>query len=188
MIAIMSLDPLEELWRDHGVARQLGGREVLFRSGDPVNHLYRVVSGTVALIRPLPHGADLIIQRAGAGALLAEASMFARAYHCNAIALEPAQISSLPLTRVHAAVAARPALLWSLAHHLAGEVQKARALAEILSLKTVSMRLDAWLGLTGERVPEKGRRRDLAAAIGVSPEALYRELARRRGRSALDQA
>jgi hypothetical protein len=43
----------------------------------------------------------------------------------------------------------------------------------------VAERLDAWLG--GERaLQEKGTWQDLAAELGVSREALYRELAKRR--------
>ena len=51
--------------------------------------------------------------------------------------------------------------------------------AEILSLRTVAQRLSAWLELNGE-LPAKGEWLILAAEIGTSPEALYREIARRR--------
>jgi hypothetical protein len=45
-------------------------------------------------------------------------------------------------------------------------------------MRRVSDRLDAWLELHGE--PEKGEWIRVADQIGVSPPALYRELARRR--------
>ncbi|WP_236841765.1 hypothetical protein [Bosea sp. PAMC 26642] len=64
--------------------------------------------------------------------------------------------------------------------HLAVEVRRARARAEIASLKTVAMRLDAWLALEEGELPPRGRWREVAAEIGVSPEAFYRELAARR--------
>ena len=63
--------------------------------------------------------------------------------------------------------------------HLAGEVRDARLRAEILTLKTVAERLDAWLADSG-RLPEKGGWKAIAREIGTSPEALYREIARRR--------
>ena len=43
----------------------------------------------------------------------------------------------------------------------------------------VSARLDAWLAWHGE-LPPRGDWKQLADQIGVSPEALYREMARRR--------
>lgn len=118
---------------------------------------------------------------ARSGDVLAEASLFAAAYHCDAVATGPVRLRSIPVERVAAALEHRPELARSLAAHLAAEVQAARARAEIVSLKTVAMRLDAWLALKDEGLPPKGQWRGLAAEIGVSPEALYRELAARRG-------
>jgi CRP-like cAMP-binding protein len=43
----------------------------------------------------------------------------------------------------------------------------------------VAERFDAWLD-EGHSLPEKGRWKDVAAELGVTREALYRELARRR--------
>ena len=48
-----------------------------------------------------------------------------------------------------------------------------------LSLRTVAERLDAWIAASG-RYPAKGEWKTVAAEIGNSPEALYRELAKRR--------
>jgi hypothetical protein len=42
-------------------------------------------------------------------------------------------------------------------------------------------RLEAWL-CEGNALPSKGRRQDVATEIGVTREALYRELSRRRKR------
>ena len=50
--------------------------------------------------------------------------------------------------------------------------------AEILALKTVAERLDAWIAWHEQR-PAKGKWRHVAEEIGVSPEAFYRELAKR---------
>jgi hypothetical protein len=57
--------------------------------------------------------------------------------------------------------------------------------AEILSLKTVSARLDAWMDWNGGVLPNKGEWKLVAGEISVSPEALYRELGRRRDRMPL---
>ena len=63
-------------------------------------------------------------------------------------------------------------------------IQAARQRAEILALPRLADRLDAWLALGDGVLPPRGRRRELAAELGVTPEALYRELARRRARTA----
>ena len=64
---------------------------------------------------------------------------------------------------------------------LAHEVQNARLRAETLALKSVAARLDAWIAWNGA-LPEKGKWTALAGEIAVSPEALYREIARRRSK------
>jgi CRP/FNR family transcriptional regulator, dissimilatory nitrate respiration regulator len=179
MIAIMFM-PMEDLWNIDARERSLAAGEVLFRAGDPVQLLYRVEGGAVRLIRPLTHGSELTLQRVRAGSLLAEASLFAAAYHCDAVAETPARLRGIPVKRVMQALENDSALTRALAQYLALEAQSARARAEIVSLKTVAARLDAWLALNNGPLPPKGRWREVAEEIGVTPEALYRELARRR--------
>ena len=72
-----------------------------------------------------------------------------------------------------------PDLARAWASHLAKGVQTARMISEIRTLRTVSERLDAWLGEHG-RLPERGRWQEVAGELEVSREALYREFARRR--------
>jgi CRP-like cAMP-binding protein len=179
MIAIM-FDVIEALWDRETGERSLAAGEVLFRAGDPVRSLYRVETGAMRLVRPLPHGAELVIQRAQAGAILAEASLFAVTYHCDAVASGPARLRGVPVERIKGALERDPNVARAFARHLALEVQAARARAEITSLKTVRARLEAWLALNGGELPPRGKWQDVAAEIGVTPEALYRELAQRR--------
>src|SRR3712207_1883430 len=99
MIAIMS-GAIEALWNGEAQERTLTAGGVLFRAGNPVRVLYRVEAGTVKLLRALPHGAELVIQRAHAGALLAEASLFARTYHCDAVVSGPTRVRGVSVERV----------------------------------------------------------------------------------------
>ena len=62
---------------------------------------------------------------------------------------------------------------------MARSVQAARLRAEIQSLPRVADRLDAWLG-EGNCLSQRGRWQEVAAELGVTREALYRELTRRR--------
>lgn len=157
----------------------LGDGETLFRAGDEIRSLYLVRSGTMRLLRHLPHGPTLSLQLAEAHSVLAEASLFAETYHCDAVACGAAHLLVLPRHRAMEIVTHDPniARLW--AGHLAAEVQRARTQVEIVTLKTVAERLDAWLALNGA-MPPRGQWHRFASEIAVTPEALYRELGRRR--------
>ena len=73
----------------------------------------------------------------------------------------------------------QPDLSVAYMQRLAMEVQRARFQSELLNLKTVASRLDAWIAWYN-RVPEKGEWATVSRQIGVSAAALYREFARRR--------
>lgn len=177
MIPIMS-DALASLFTDADQRRiDPGGR--LFHAGDPVRSMYLVAEGAVDLTRVTGAGAPVILQRARPGQVLAEASAYSAIYHCDAQAITPALVQSLPVVDFRARLTANPALAEQWAAHLAHAVQIARLRAEIRTLRTVAERLDAWLG-EGRLLPAKGGWQDLAAELGVSREALYRELSRRR--------
>lgn len=180
MIAIMSmlLDQLSELSR--GTVLRLGTGEYLFHKGDSVRSLYWILDGTVELLRYQMNGRALILQQAGAGEIIAEASLYAREYHCDAVAVKPAGIGVVAKNEVLKLFREDPMLAEYWAAHLARAVQSSRLKTEILSLKTVASRLDAWLTLNEGQYPEKGRWKEIASQIGVSPEALYREFAKRR--------
>jgi CRP-like cAMP-binding protein len=180
MIWIMSR-PLVDLLSALGVRRRrVPVRGMVFRSKQPVRSLFIVESGSVQLTRTLAHGAEVTLQRALAGQVLAEASIFSDHYHCDAVALEDCVLRMVPLRKLHAALQSEAELNSALMRHLAHALQQARSQAEILALKTIDARIEAWKSLHGGALPPKGQWRTLATHIGVSPEALYRELARRR--------
>lgn len=175
MIEIMSSDfaPLFE---------RLPGRELAFAAGAPVFHIgdavrlvHFVREGTIHLVRHQQDGSILVLQRAGSDSILAEASIYSARYHCDARA-ETWAVTHKTLLRQ---LSESPGLERALASHLAHEVQRARLHAEILSIKTVAARLNAWCAWHGA-LPSKGHWVNIANEIGVSPEALYREMADRR--------
>jgi CRP-like cAMP-binding protein len=178
MIAIMSdvIEVLAPIFTKE-VAAPAG--TALFHRGDDVRHLYAVRSGCVHLQRISEGGGTAVMQRADAGALLAESSIFATNYHCEAMVVADARLGRADIARVRQAIQADPGLHEALTRHLAGEVQRTRGRLEILSLRTVAERLDAWLAFNGA-LPPRGTWRAIADDIGVSPEAFYRELQRRR--------
>lgn len=159
--------------------RRIDAGARLFHGGDPVHNMYLVVEGAVDLTRVTGAGAPVILQRARPGQVLAEASAYSATYHCDAQAITPALVHVIPLLEFRARLTADPALAERWAAHLAHAVQTARFRAEIRTLRTVAERLDAWLG-EGRALPARGSWQDLAAELGVSREALYRELSTRR--------
>lgn len=179
MIAIMSHRIMDLLGAAGGRERRLRAGQYLFHVGEPVAALHVVQDGEIDLIRHQEGGGAIVLQRAGANDILAEASLFSDRYHCDAIARTPASVRSVlkrPLVR---RLRDDPEFAEAWAAHLAREVQSARFRSEVLSLRTVASRLDAWLAWHGA-MPPRGDWKQLAFQIGVSPEALYREIARRR--------
>jgi len=178
MIVIMS-DALSLLF-EPGDAVTLEPGQTLFHGGDPVRQVFLVTRGRMHLTRHGTAGQCAVLQRADAGDVLAEASAYSAQYHCAATAARPTRLCALPVHRFRDALRRDPALAEAWAATLARSVQAARMRAEIRGLRRVDQRLDAWLG-ENRHLPPKGAWQDLADELGVTREALYRELARRRG-------
>ena len=177
MIPIMS-DALLRLF-DDAKPCLIDAGAFLFHGGDPVRDMHLVADGMVHLTRVTASGTPVILQRAFAGHVLAEASAYSAAYHCNAQAVTAAKVLTVTVARFRLRLAEDTGLAQAWAAHLAHAVQAARLRAEIRTLRTVAERLDAWLS-EGRPLPTKGTWQTVAAELGVSREALYRELAKRR--------
>jgi CRP/FNR family transcriptional regulator, dissimilatory nitrate respiration regulator len=182
MIGIMSISLLPYF-------ESLKAREFDFATGQPVFYLADTVrlihivrSGSIILTRHQLDGAALILQRAVAGSVLAEASVYSERYHCAAEAQLASKTWAVPRREFRKLLASDSdfALAWS--RYLAHEVQRARLQSEIVSLKTVAARINAWIAWNGP-LPPKGQWTAIADQIGVSREAFYRELSQRRARS-----
>jgi len=180
MITIMSQSLFHHLSALGSSEKVLGLNQVLFLRGDSVSHIFLVISGAMQLVRHQNDGASLVLQRAGPQTILAEASLFSDRYHCDAVAVRPSRLRAISVADTCKLLRDSGVFAEMFALHLARQVQNMRARAEILSLKTVARRLDAWLMWNECQLPPKGRWKELAFEIGVSPEALYREIAKRR--------
>lgn len=179
MIPIMS-GVIETLFMDASCKRfEYRAGETVFRLGAPVRFIHWVQVGAVHLVRHQADGLPLILQRATASDVVAEASAYSETYHCDACAVVETRTCAIPKTVFLERLAANRELAWAWGRRLSHEVQRARLQVEILSMRTVAARLDAWVEFHGS-VPPRGRWTALAAEIGVSPEALYREMAKRR--------
>jgi CRP-like cAMP-binding protein len=112
--------------------------------------------------------------------IVAEASVYSDAYHCDAIAGLASDVVAISTNNFKRLLLHDETFSRKWAEYLAKEVQAARRLIEILSKKSVAERSDGWLAWRENEPVSKGPWKNIAAQIGVSPEALYRELAKRR--------
>lgn len=180
MIAIMLDTLITQLQTlPDGKERSLTAGTFLFHQGDEVASVFLVLEGEIRLVRHQPDGSSITQQRARSGAVLAEASLFSQRYHCHAVAEKTALVYALPKQAVFARLQMDSDFAQYWMAYLAREVQQARFRSELLSLKTVKARLNSWLNWRGCGLPPKGEWKALAEQLGVSPEALYREIARR---------
>lgn len=152
----------------------------LFHRGDPATGMHFVLAGSIHLVRYQSDGSVLILQRAGPGSILAEASLYSETYHCDAVASGSAETRAYAKASFKKLLAKSPEFGNVWANCLAQELQRTRLRSETLSLRTVAQRLDAWIVWNGGKLPQKGEWKLVANQIGVSPEALYREIAKRR--------
>ncbi len=182
MIAVMSGDFVPLLRGLPGARRALADGAPLFHAGDPVQAVWLVLEGAARLRRPDGLGATLALHRAGAGEIVAEASAFSDAYHCDATAEGASLFLAVPRTAFRARLRADGAFAEAFAAHLARALRAARDRAAMLGLRGVEDRLEAWLAAHGGALPARGGWSALAEELGVTRPALYRALARRRAR------
>src|SRR6476619_2340556 len=180
MIVIMSQSIETYLGNLRGRQLHFENGRSLFHRGDSVTDMHFVIKGSIHLVRHQSDGSALILQRAGPGAMLAEASLYSRTYHCDAVVFGAAETCMYSKVSLKKLLAKSPEFSNVWADYLAQELQRSRLRSEILSLRTVTERLDAWIVWNGGIFVQKGEWKIVANQIGVSPEALYREIAKRR--------
>lgn len=134
MIVIMS-DDLFPLF-DGGFSRTLARDESLFLTGAPVRSMFLVIEGQVDVIRHTQSGLRILLHRARPGAVLAEASAYSDAYHCDGTAACPAQVRSIALATFRARLDASPDWAKAWAARLAHGLQGSRLNAAIRSMRT----------------------------------------------------
>lgn len=150
----------------------------LFAQGDAPNAMYVVLSGEIHLVRPSAQGAKVILQRTRLG-FLAEASLDHAAYHCDAVAAAPSTLLAVPRAAFRAAVEDTAFRARWIAH-LSRELRRARMQVERMGLKSAEARILHYVETEGAdgRVRLGQAKKDWAAELGLTHEALYRALAR----------
>jgi CRP-like cAMP-binding protein len=126
MILIMSSEIFDLLKTSAGSRHTLDPGEHLFHLGDPVRRLYLVLEGEAHLVRFDEDGGAVILQRRGLGGVVAEASLFSKTYHCDAVAKAATTVHSIPRTGLRKRLREETVFAEAFMAHLAHEVQNTR--------------------------------------------------------------
>jgi CRP-like cAMP-binding protein len=168
--------------RNSGITRRLRRGEALFRSGQPTVGLYGIVTGTVRLVRVDGSGRQTFLYSAGPGGTLAEASLFAPSYHCDAIAATAAGVRLYPKAAILEILRRSPDAARAFMAALAHQVMDLRTQLERRNIRSARHRVRHFLNLNvaadGTTVLLHGSLKDMATGLGLTHEALYRTLAR----------
>ena len=121
--------------------RELRAGEALFREGDPAAAIFTVVEGRLRLIRQTIDHRKVVIYTARAGDIVAEAALFARVYHCDAIADIPSCIRVFDKRQVLAALRSDTRLGERFMALLAHEIQSLRSRLEQRNIRSARERV-----------------------------------------------
>jgi len=160
-------------------------QSTVFGRGDRPQAMFFVLSGEVRLLRRSKFGGEIVLQRARRG-FLAEASLDQPTYHCDAVAAETSLLLAIQRKAFTDALAVGDFRDRWIAH-LARELRKVRAHTERLSLKTARERIVHFIETEGEAgmADLNQSKKDWAAELGLTHEALYRTLAQMQKRGEL---
>ena len=169
---------------------ELQRQSAIFGRGDRPQAMFFVLSGEVRLLRRSKTGGEVVLQRTRRG-FLAEASLDQLTYHCDAVVAVPTRLLAIQRRAFTDALDVEGFRDRWIAH-LARELRKMRAHAERLSLKTARERIVHFIETEGEAglFDLSQSKKDWAAELGLTHEALYRTLAQmqKRGEIKVEQS
>ena len=177
--------------QEQTTTRSLTRNETLFVQGDAASAVYEVISGSVQLQRHTLGGRAVAIYTANTGQSLAEAALFSPHYHCSAVAKAPSKVRRYPKAKVLALMRDDPAIMEGLANSFARHVQALRFQIEIRNTRSAEERVLLYIEGNCDAKSRKlnlgGPVQDLAPALGITREALYRALAALTRRGAIER-
>jgi CRP-like cAMP-binding protein len=161
--------------------KNLRKRELLFVEGDKAHALYLCIRGSIQLFKTSAEGQEVVIKVIRPGELFAEAILFEmNRYPVSAVALEPSQVYLLPKAQFHCLLENSDFRSDFLAN-LMGRLRYLTEQVQLLIASDVETRLFRFLK---EHYGDKKEikinlsKKDVAAAIGTTPETLSRLLLR----------
>ncbi|MDA9420941.1 Crp/Fnr family transcriptional regulator [Bradyrhizobium sp. CCBAU 53380] len=160
----------------------------LFASDATPERIFYVLAGEVWLVRRSRSGERIVLHRSRNG-FIAEPSLFDFKYDCEAVAIEPSQLVSIPrkefVESLRDGLGGHFSFQW--VQYLLRELRTSRAKAERLSLKTAAERIIHYIDFYGHHGNYylSRTKKVWAAELGLTHEALYRALAQMKKRGQL---
>jgi CRP-like cAMP-binding protein len=167
--------------RRGSAVREVGAGDVLFRQGDRTYAIFEVEKGRLQLVRHDRSGRRIILFNAGPGDSLAEAALFSKLYHCDAVAIVASTVRIFPKPALVSALRNDPIIAERFMAVLAQQVQSLRARLEQRNIRSARERVMQYLvlaaGPDGRTVPIEGTLKHVAEELGLTHESVYRTLA-----------
>lgn len=161
-------------------SKELAAGQVLFSQGEPTEAIFAVESGCIKLVHYTEEGKLINHYSVRTGESFAETALFNNAYDCTAIADVPSQTLILPKQHFLTALRQHPDLAEAFIMQLAQHLHENKILLELRSIRSASKRVLHYLHLSvqpdGITVNLARPLKDIAAALGLTPEALSRAL------------
>lgn len=161
--------------------RELAKNQILFQQGEVAEAIFWVESGRVKLVQ-FTEQQMITYYSASTGESFAEGALYFDTYACTAIAEQPSRVMAIPKQAFLDALHQSPALSEKYLAHLTHRFSAVKQLLELRSMRSARDRLLRYLTYRlqpGEStVPLVGSLKALATDLGISPEVLYRTLAR----------
>jgi CRP-like cAMP-binding protein len=153
----------------------------VFQQGDPARHIYQVQRGRIRLVRYTGDGQCCTLFFAGAGQLFAEAALFAEHYHCAALADTDSVVVTYAKEQLLAGLLEHPESALGYIALLSRQVRELRTLLELRTIQSARDRVLQYLLLhadsaAGNSVPIPFSLKNIAQALGLAHETLYRTL------------
>jgi CRP-like cAMP-binding protein len=163
-----------------GIERKLVAGQMLYGQGDAAIGLYEVVSGKVRQVRIDPEGRDVVVGIACPGDVIGEGALFSCVHDCAATAVTKAVVRLHRKAPLLSELERNPQAGVAFMAMLVQQILNLRIRLERRSIQSARDRVLHYLAANAggrERtVALPSTVKDLAAELGLTPEALYRTL------------
>lgn len=163
--------------------RSFGKDEILFSAGDPVECIFRVVTGSIRLVVYPDGGKQLVLFRATAGEIFCEDHLDSDRYQYTAIAMEDSVVQSIERTLLLRELRERPTEFLPLFLCASRRSQQLRSNFQRIAVPEARTRvLDFLRELKSlenghaETIDLRGKLKGYADDLNLSHEAMYRAI------------
>ena len=167
-------EPFNKIALDQTKRRSIRSGEALFLQGDATKGLFYLFTGAIDLTRATSSGHNIVIHRANAGEMFAEASLFTNQYHCTAVATRDSEVIECRRDVVKSLLQNDLEFTRDVVSKFATQIQEGRRRIELLSIRSADERILSAIN-SGLLVDDISKLADL---LGLAQETVYRALKR----------